>query len=215
VSRRQQADWITMGSIDKLFRLLDSKPISRNTKVWATEFGWQTPPERADGTTAANQARFVAEAFDYLDSKRIGTQGRVEIGISYGLSDPEDLADWQSGTLTNAGVKKPSFYMFQRMISVPQAALNGRVAPNTRVRIWGRSNVNPSGTQLAWRLVGGKCDSRAPMNGFCTLKGQRGVMGTPGAKYAFLTVRRGQRIDFAVYDTVSKTYGRTQRITVR
>lgn len=215
LARRQHRDIVSMGSIDKLFRQLDKSPLTRRTKVWATEFGWQTPPERINRVPLSRQARFVAEVFDYLDSKRMGRVGRVEIGISYGLTDPDGAEDWQSGTIFNNGRRKPSFYMFQRMISVQDAALNGRVRANTRVRVWGRSNVNPRGTRLVWRLVGGKCDRRAARNGFCTVKGQRGVIGTFGAKYAYMTVRRGQRIDFAVYDTVAKRYGRFQRITVR
>lgn len=217
MSRRQNRDYISMGSIDKLFKQLDANPLTRRTKVWATEFGWQTPPEtnRLIRVSTTLQARFAAEVFDYLDSKRLGRTGRVEIGIWYGLTDPDGAEDWQSGTIFNNGRRKPSFYMFQNMISVQDAALNGRVKANSRVRVWGRSNTNPGATRLVWRLVGGKCDRRAARNGFCTVKGQRGVVGTPGAKYAYMTVRRGQRIDFAVYNTATKKYGRYQRITVR
>ncbi|MCB0879441.1 MAG: cellulase family glycosylhydrolase [Thermoleophilia bacterium] len=215
--RRQNRNSITMGTIDKLFQTLDASPITRRTKVWATEFGWETRPERVTYTTSARQAQFIAEAFDWLDSKRLGRIGRVQIGVQYGLSDPETLTgDWQSGTLLNNGVtKKPSFFMFQRMISVPQAGLSGLVRANTKLRVWGRSNVNPSGTQLAYRILGQKCRSNAAVGAYCQLRGQRAVIGTPGAKYGYLMVRRGQRIDFRVYDTVSKSYGPPRRVTVR
>lgn len=208
-------DSITMGTIDRAFKVLDSAPITKNAKLWATEFGWETAPERITVTTFERQAQFIAEAFDWLDSKRLGRQGRVELGISYGLSDPPDLPDWQSGTFTNDGRPKKSFAMFQRMISVPQGGLTGRVKANTKLRVWGRSNVNPRGTVLSYRIVGKRCDARASISGFCKIKGQRSVAGTPGAKYGFVTIMRGQRIDFATYDTVAKTYGPMRRITAR
>lgn len=213
--RSQPKDNISMGSIDKLARLLDSHAITRRTKIWATEFGWQTRPEPSQWVTSQQQARYVAEAFDWLDSKRIGKQGRVQIGISYGLTDTDDLVDWQSGTITNAGVKKPSFAMFQRMISVSAADRSGRVKKNTRARIWGRSNVNPSGTLLVWRVVKGKCLPKARVNGFCVVPGQRTVIGTPGAKSATMRMPAGKTLQFAVYDTVSKSYGPLQRVVVR
>jgi hypothetical protein len=213
--RNLHPDFITMGTIDRLFRQLDAHPVTRGTKVWATEFGWQTPPEFRFGTSPANQARFVAEAFDHLSSKRQGRFGRVQIGISYGLTDPEDTNDWQSGTIDWNGDRKPSFFMFQRMISIPQRALDGTVRDGTRLRVWGRSNVNPGGTRLHYRIIGARCQPGQPISGFCEMPAQRGLVGMPGARFAFMTVRRGQRIDFAVYDTVSKSYGRTQRVTVR
>jgi hypothetical protein len=205
-------DSITMGAIDRAFKALDAAPITKNTKLWATEFGWQTAPERDLATSFDKQAQFIAESFDWLSSKR----NRVELGINYGLSDPEDVEnDWQSGTFTNDGRPKKSFAMFQRMISVPQGGLSGRVRANTKLRVWGRANVNPRGTVISYRILGGKCDKRAAVSGYCKVKGQRAVPGTSGAKYGYVTVRRGQRLEFATYDKVAKVYGPVRRITVR
>jgi hypothetical protein len=200
---------VTMGSIDRIFKQLDASPITRGTKVWATEFGWET--NGPGKVSEINQARFIAEAFDWLDSKR-----RVELGISYGLTDPPAIPtfDWTSGTFTNAGVKKRSYAMFQRMVSVPQAAMNNTVRAGTRLRVWGRANVNPARTQLAYRIIGRKCDARAAVSGFCMMKGQAPASGV-APRVAFLTAVRGQTLDFAVYDPIAETYGPTRRVIVR
>ena len=217
-SRRvQHRDHVTMGTIDKLFTQLDRSPVTRRTKVWATEFGWETAPEsiRRFGVTTSRQAQYVAEAFDWLDSKRLGRIGRVQIGVSYGMTDPEDVNDWQSGTIAFNGTRKLSFKMFQNMVSVPQAGNSGRVRANTRVRVWGRSNAHPGGTQLAYRILGRKCNSRVKVSGFCPVPRQRGVVGTFGAKYGYVTIRKGWRVDFATYDRIGKQYGPTRRVIGR
>lgn len=208
-ARNQHRDTISMGTIDKLTRQLDANPLTRGTKIWATEFGWQTAPERVAGTSTALQAQFIAEAFDWLHSKR-----RVEIGVSYGLTDPREVIDWQSGTIAFNGVRKPAFRMFQRMISVQQAGKSGVVRSGTRIRVWGRSNVNPTGTRLAYRVIGGRCDSRAAVSGYCEIRGTRPARGS-APRIGYVTAKRGQRLEFAVYDSVSKTYGMPRRVTVR
>lgn len=201
---------VSMAMIDRLFKQLDKAPITRGTKVWATEFGWET-----NGPFSTNerlQAQFIAEAFDWLNSKR-----RVQIGISYGLTDPPaaDVHDWTSGTFTNAGKPKQSYAMFQRMVSVPQAGTNGVVRAGTKLRIWGRSNVNPGGTLLSYRLVGRKCNPGFTAAQHCLVPGQRGVPGMPGAKVGYLTAVRGQRIQVRTYDRVANVYGPIRTIIVR
>jgi hypothetical protein len=163
-------DVVTMSTIDRIFKQLDRAPITKGKLVWATEFGWQT--SGLGSVNQAQQAQFIAEAFDWLDSKR-----RVQIGISYGLSDPGvDLpgqdTDWQSGTFTFAGVAKKSFYMYQRMVSVPQA--KGRMRRGTVVRVWGRANLSPSTGVLSYRIRGKKCNPRVKkLTDPCVILGQR------------------------------------------
>lgn len=148
-SKKSHPEWITMATIDRLFLQLDKSPLTKGTKVWATEFGWETPPDRKFGTTMARQAQFIAEAFDWLDAKK-----RVTIGISYGLTDPLELPDFQSGTYMANGTPKPSLKMFQRMVSVPQAGTAHKVKRGTVVKIWGRSNIAPKTGLLAYQLTG-------------------------------------------------------------
>ena len=149
------ANAIGMAQLPRLFQLLDSKPITKGLKVWATEFGYETPPETRSGLPTVSftlQAQWMAEAFD-----RLSRTGRVTIGIWYGLTDPAQLGDWQSGTILNNGTKKLSYTMYQRMISVP----TGSVKKGTIVKAWGRSSVDPKGGILVYRkLNAGNCGTK-------------------------------------------------------
>lgn len=190
-------DAITMGSIDRLYKQLDAAPITRGAKVWATEFGWETN-DRLYKVSLNTQQVFMAEAFDWLSSK-----GRVQIGISYNMTDPpaSDAGDWTSGTIMNNGIRKPSFKMFQRMISVPAVGVDNVIARNSPVMVWGRSNVKPAGAKIAFK---------APGDIWRTVPGQR-----PDANKSLrATIRLTKRgtYQFAVYDG---TYGPTRSFSVR
>jgi hypothetical protein len=147
-----RAPQVGMANIRDLFRQLDAAPVTRNLRVWATEFGYQTnPPDRALGIPASLQGRFAAESFDWLDSTN-----RVPVQIWYGLTDPTDLTNWQSGTYYSWGRAKVSVLWWRRPISVPVSS----VRYGTRVRVWARSNLNPAATRIAisydgrrWRLL--------------------------------------------------------------
>ena len=141
-----KSDSLGMADTPRLIKLLDSKPITRGVPIWGTEFGYETPPENRKGLTVSTlvQAQYLAESFDFLTSLK-----RVAIGVQYGLSDNADIVDWQSGTFTAAGLAKPAFYMYQRMISSPASS----VRRGTRVRVWGRSNISPRTGQLVYRTT--------------------------------------------------------------
>lgn len=188
---------IGMARINTLFMELDKSPLTRGAKVWATEFGWQTDRDRLS-TTPARQAQFIAEAFDWLDSKK-----RVTIGISYGLTDPIEKPDFQSGTYYNNGIAKPSMRMFQRMVSVPQAGTANKVRRGTIVNVWGRSNIARTKGKLAYRIGSGR---------WTIVAGQRRAFD--GSIRARMRVT-APLIQFAVYDgTVAFTgdtgYGLTR-----
>jgi hypothetical protein len=151
---------VGMTNIRDLFRQLDRAPLTRGLRVWATEFGYQTnPPDRTLGINPLLQARYMGEAFDWLDSTR-----RVTVQIWYGLTDPVALSDWQNGTFYSNGRAKPSLYWYRRPISVPVS----RVRRGMKVRVWARSNLKPRSTRIAistngrrWRvlpLTGRKAD---------------------------------------------------------
>jgi hypothetical protein len=189
-------DVVTMGTIDRIFKQLDKAPITRGTKVWATEFGWET--NGLFSTSLNRQQMFIPEAFDWLDSKR-----RITIGISYNMTDPPaaDVGDWTSGTITNGGIRKPSFKMFQRMISVPAVGTDNVIARGSVVKIWGRSNVKPASARLAYKLPGDVWRF-VPKQRKDANKGIRATMR--------LTTRG--TVKFAVYDGV---YGQARQFTVR
>ncbi|MCZ4495555.1 MAG: hypothetical protein JWM25_138 [Thermoleophilia bacterium] len=183
---------IGMGSMSKLFRILDSKPLTRGLKVWGTEFGWQTPPETNPALVVSMgaQAQYLAEAYDLLSRTN-----RVPIAIWYGLQDPPGSADWQSGTFGSNGVAKPSFYMYQRMISVPKS----KVKRGSRVAIWGRSTINQTKGVLVYR--------RGAAGQWYTVPGQR--RAADGSIKATLTISSAIT-QFALYDG---KYGYYRQVT--
>ena len=185
---------IRMAKIDRLFKMLDSHPLTKNSKVWATEFGWETTgPGKI---SEARQAQFIAESFDFLDSKR-----RVELGISYGLTDPKDLNDWQSGTYRPNGVAKLAVKMMQRMVSVPKAGTTNKVKRGTIVRVWGRSNVSPKTGVLAYTIPGKKCK---PGFVWCLVPKQKRAFD--GSIVASMKIMQ-PKITFATYDAGNAVAG--------
>ena len=202
-------DSIGMANIQRLLTELDKSPLTKNVRVWATEFGWETSGPAS--TTTAKQAQFIAEAYDWLDSKR-----RIDIGITYGLTDAKELVnDFQSGTYFANGTLKPSMRMFQRMVSVPAAGIVNKVRKGTTVSVWGRSNLQPKKGVLAYRIPGQKCDPKYPVNTWCTVKGQK--KAADGSIRGSIRVTTSS-IEFSVYDgTVAFTgdtgYGPTRKFS--
>ena len=138
-----------MAQTRDLIRLLDSAPITRGLKVWATEFGWETnPPDNTrNAISLARQAQYIPEAYDLLDAT-----GRVTIGVQYLLSDPVDPTniDFQSGTYFANGTPKPSFYAYQRMISTNVTRLKRGGA----VIIFAKANTAPRKTAIMFSANG-------------------------------------------------------------
>jgi hypothetical protein len=204
---------IGMATIGRLFSTLDRSRSTRGLKVFATEFGWETSGRFR--TTPARQSQFLAESFDWLDSRR-----RVLIGIQYGLTDPTDPVDWQSGTFYANGRAKPAYAMYQRMISVPKAGLSGRVRRNTTVSIWGRGNVNPATGALAYRILGRKCSARVVrVTDYCLVPRQ--VKRSDRSIRATLRLRVRGTYQFATYSKgnpalgIKDGYGPARTVRVR
>ncbi|MCW2961159.1 MAG: hypothetical protein JWM90_1546 [Thermoleophilia bacterium] len=137
---------IGMAETPSLVRLLDSKPITRGLKIWATEFGYETnPPDKFFGVSYLNQARWLPESFDVLDRT-----GRVSIGIWYGMTDPTNLNDFQSGVYDATGKAKPSLGAFQRMISTNASV----VRRGASVQVFAKANVDPLKTRIIYSANG-------------------------------------------------------------
>jgi hypothetical protein len=208
---------IGMNNFPDLLKALDAKPITKGLPVWATEFGWETLPDEVNpiyGVSRALQAQYMGEAYDRLSRLK-----RVQIGIWYGLTDGalaldqnllasgiKMVADWQAGTWTALGVIKPSFYAYQRPISVPM----GFVKKGTRVPVWGKSNLKPSAGKLVWCTVA--CTSKAGKAKWHWVTGtKRNKDGDITASFR-ITQRRTY---FAVYDGllgIDNGYGRQIRM---
>lgn len=125
-------------------RYFGSKPL------WLTEYGYQTnPPDGLLGVSQSLQAKFIGAA-----ASRVWRQPGVTMLIHYLVRDEPNVAGWQSGLYTAAGVPKLAVHAF----ALPLAELSRR---GTRVSLWGevrpgtgaRAYVIQVGSGSAWHTV--------------------------------------------------------------
>jgi len=165
-------DTITMASLNRL--LVDVKnAFGTKTRIWLTEYGYQTnPPDTLLGVSYANQAKYISQA-----ALRAYQAPRVDILIHYLLIDEPDVARWQSGLYTVAGVAKPALQAFR--FPLAELSRTGR-----RTTLWGQ--VRPGGTETykllrwadgRWNAVGGAV--RTTARGYF----RRVVNAAPGGRY--------------------------------
>ncbi len=105
---------MTLANIDTLIAELD-RLYGPDMRLWITEYGYQTKPDTV-GISFATQARFLEEAFAIADS-----HPRIDMLVWFLLEDEPDhngeafgVPGWQSGLITAAGKRKPSFQAFER-----------------------------------------------------------------------------------------------------
>ena len=97
-----------------------------NTRVWLTEYGYQTNPPDHFGVSKTDQARYVGES-----ARRVYTAPKVDMLIHYLYRDEPNLDRWQSGLETIAGKAKPS--LAATMLPLAQISRRG-----SRTRLWGQ-----------------------------------------------------------------------------
>jgi Glycosyl hydrolase catalytic core len=101
---------VELGNIRTLIaqanKLFGRKPI------WITEYGYQTnPPDHIFGVSFAKQAQYLSQAFAI--ARRTP---QIALMVWFMLRDDTNLnIGWQSGLMTAAGKKKPSFNVFARL----------------------------------------------------------------------------------------------------
>jgi Glycosyl hydrolase catalytic core len=100
---------VTLGNFNtpvrELTRLYGSK------RIWITEYGYQTmPPDPLFGVSYRKQAAYLREAYAY--ARR---HPRVDLFLWFLMRDDPSPAGWQSGFITAAGRKKPSFAAFANL----------------------------------------------------------------------------------------------------
>lgn len=100
---------ITLGNIDRLVgevtRLYGRK------RIWITEYGYETgPPDFTFGVSWARQARYLREAFAI--ARR---HPRIDLMLWFLVKDEYRLHGWQSGLVSGAGKRKPSFAAFRQV----------------------------------------------------------------------------------------------------
>jgi Glycosyl hydrolase catalytic core len=95
-----------IGDLDKeLRRLYGAK------RIWITEYGYQTRPERLYGVTNAQQAMYMRQAWTI--AKR---HPRIDMFLWFMLKDDTNIpVGWQSGLMTAGWAPKPSFNVFRSL----------------------------------------------------------------------------------------------------
>jgi len=96
---------VLLGNINDLVRVIGNK------RLWITEYGYQTRPERLYGVSFQQQARYVAQSF------ALGRRHpRIDMMLWFLLrDDPRIAAGWQSGFFKLNNSRKPSYTAFLRV----------------------------------------------------------------------------------------------------
>jgi hypothetical protein len=100
-------DNVTIGVLERLETALD-RAGRRGLPVWITEYGVQSAPDRNLGVPLAQQAEYRS-----ISERLLRTDPRVAATSQYLLRDDVALSGFQSGLLTAAGARKPSFDEFR------------------------------------------------------------------------------------------------------
>lgn len=100
---------VTLGNINTLVSLVNK--LWGKKRIWITEYGWQTPPDRIFGVSYARQAAYVRQSY------AIGRANpRIDVFVWFMLRDDTNIrVGWQSGFLTASGKRKPAFSVFARL----------------------------------------------------------------------------------------------------
>jgi hypothetical protein len=100
---------VVLGNINDLIK--EVTRLYGKKRIWITEYGYQTnPPDRAFGVSWTKQALYLKQAYAIARKNP-----RIDLMMWFLLRDQKDLGGWQSGLMTYAGVKKPSFNAFRTL----------------------------------------------------------------------------------------------------
>jgi putative glycosyl hydrolase len=100
---------ITLGNIDRLVR--EVTRLYGRKRIWITEYGYETgPPDFTFGVSWARQARYLRQAFAI--ARR---HPRIDLMLWFLVKDEYRLHGWQSGLVSGAGKRKPSFAAFRQV----------------------------------------------------------------------------------------------------
>jgi hypothetical protein len=137
-------DTISMANLPRL--LAEVRRDFGNKPVWLTEYAYQTnPPDQMLGVSPALQASYIGQS-----ALRVYEQPEVTMLIHFLVRDEPDIARFQSGLFTLAGVAKPAASAFP--FPLAQVSRSG-----SRVTVWGQ--VRPRRGAQPYRLqvnVGGR-----------------------------------------------------------
>jgi hypothetical protein len=124
----------------------------RSKALWLTEYGVQTnPPDPLLGVPLGTQALYIGQA-----ALHVWEQPGTTMLIQFLYQDEPSVGGWQSGVLTAAGKKKPSYNAF--MLPFAEISMHG-----STVRLWGQVRPGTGARKYAiqrksgsrWITVGG------------------------------------------------------------
>jgi hypothetical protein len=100
---------VGLGNIDTLIHLVTK--LYGNKRIWITEYGYETdPPDPFFGVSWSKQARYLKQAFAIARANP-----RIDLMTWFLLRDDANVNGWQSGLMTAAGKKKPSYSVFANL----------------------------------------------------------------------------------------------------
>jgi hypothetical protein len=113
----QKVKWpaVTLASLPRLESSLDMWFHRKNTPVWVTEYGYQTPPGQPKGVSPATQAAYMKQAVKY-----VAADPRVTMFIWFVFRD-DPTSTWQSGVLAQNSGEKPASNMFASLAKLIDA----------------------------------------------------------------------------------------------
>jgi hypothetical protein len=120
----------------------------KNIPIWITEYAFETKPAEPKGVTVAQQAAYAAQVL-----RKVRLDPRVQMFIWFIFRD-DPTSTWQSGLLTQAGAKKPSFATFSagaKLADVRSPLVSikaGSTAPIVRVPVWELAARDGVGTKI-------------------------------------------------------------------
>jgi hypothetical protein len=173
---------ITMASLERLIR--EVRRAFGNKRIWLTEYGYQTPPDRTVlSVSKATAARYMSEA-----TRRVYAAPYVDLLIHFLVRDDTYMAGWQSGLFHTNGAVKPTYRAWQ--FPLTQTSRRG-----LRTALWGQ--VKPRAGKQPYRLR--------------QFRGRRWVWvgGTrwTNARGAFArTVRAGKGAKFQIWSPRDRAY---------
>lgn len=99
---------VSLASLPVFEKSLDTWFGRKNIPIWITEYGHETKPDRR-GITLAKQRAYASQALAIARK-----DPRVEMFVWFILQD-HSKTPWESGLVTEFGVKKPAFASFAAM----------------------------------------------------------------------------------------------------
>jgi Cellulase (glycosyl hydrolase family 5) len=140
---RHADTWLTLGNLGDLTSLLRrirarfGQPAQALSRLYLTEYGYQTDPPEKQGVSPKLQAEYLNHA-EYLTWRNpaVRTLGQ------FPLRDGTPVATtFQSGLRTAKGVRKPAFDAYALPVWLPSA----RVTAGSKLKVWGLARAAPNG----------------------------------------------------------------------